>query len=106
MRMRLNDGRSVGYAEFGLPTGRPVVYCHGFPASRLEAQFTHSSARKFGARIVALDRPGYGLSTFVPGRQIKDWALDVSEVADALELERFAVLGVSGGAPYALACAK
>jgi pimeloyl-ACP methyl ester carboxylesterase len=42
----------------------------------------------------------------MPGRRIKDWAVGVTEVADALGLERFAVLGVSGGAPYALACAK
>jgi pimeloyl-ACP methyl ester carboxylesterase len=56
-------------------------------------------------RALALDRPGIGQSTFQAGRRVADWPRDVSSFADALELDRFAVLGWSGGGPYALACA-
>ena len=58
------------------------------------------------AHLIALDRPGYGRSTFKRGRTIGAWARDVAEVAAALGVDRFAVAGLSGGAPYALACAK
>jgi pimeloyl-ACP methyl ester carboxylesterase len=55
--------------------------------------------------MIAVDRPGYGLSDFQPGRRILDWPIDVLRLADSLGLERFAVLGVSGGGPYAAVCA-
>lgn len=100
----LSDGRKLGIVEYGDPRGAPIVYCHGFPASRLEAAFAHDAARELGARLIAIDRPGYGLSDFQSGRRIGDWPHDVSEAMAALTLTRFAVLGVSGGAPYALAC--
>lgn len=101
--IKLRDGRKLGYAEVGDPQGRPVMYCHGFPASRLEAVLVDRAAAKLGARIVAPDRPGYGLSDFQPGRRILDWPADVAELADALGFGQFMLLAVSGGAPYALA---
>jgi pimeloyl-ACP methyl ester carboxylesterase len=104
-QIALRDGRRLGVTEFGVPDGRPVLYCHGFPASRLEARLVHEAAMRQGVRLVAIDRPGYGLSDFNPGRRILDWPQDVIEVFDRPALQRFAVLGVSGGAPYALACA-
>jgi pimeloyl-ACP methyl ester carboxylesterase len=55
--------------------------------------------------LIAPDRPGYGLSDYQPGRRISDWPGDMLELADRLSLDRFAVLGISGGAPYAIACA-
>jgi pimeloyl-ACP methyl ester carboxylesterase len=55
--------------------------------------------------LIAADRPGYGLSTFQPQRRLVDWPQDIAQLADALELDHFGVLGVSGGGPYALACA-
>jgi pimeloyl-ACP methyl ester carboxylesterase len=103
--VRLPDGRRLGYAEFGAERGWPVLYFHGFPSSRLEARLAHVPATRCGARVLALDRPGLGLSDFQPGRTIPDWPADVAAFADALGLDRFSVLGVSGGAPYALACA-
>jgi pimeloyl-ACP methyl ester carboxylesterase len=57
------------------------------------------------ARIIAADRPGYGLSGFERGRRMLDWPVDVSALVDALQFDRFAVLGISGGGPYAAACA-
>jgi pimeloyl-ACP methyl ester carboxylesterase len=55
--------------------------------------------------VIALDRPGYGLSDFLPGRALTDWPADVGEAADLLQISRFCVAGASGGGPYALACA-
>jgi len=103
--LTLRDGRRIGYAEFGAPGGQPVLQCHGFPASRLEARILHAAAAKTNARLIAPDRPGYGLSDFHAGRRLTDWPRDVVELADALSLGRFAVLGISGGGPYAVACA-
>jgi pimeloyl-ACP methyl ester carboxylesterase len=102
---RLLDGRALGYAEYGVPDGAPVLYFHGFPGSRLEAALTEGPATALGARVIALDRPGYGLSDPQLGREIGHWPEDVGQLADHLGLERFAVLGTSGGGPYAMACA-
>jgi pimeloyl-ACP methyl ester carboxylesterase len=101
----LRDGRRLGWAEYGNPQGRPVLYFHGWPASRLEPRLMDADCAELGVRLVAPDRPGMGLSDFKPRRSIVDWAADVAELAGHLDLNRFAVLGVSGGGPYAAACA-
>ncbi len=105
MQIRLNDGRHLGYAEYGERCGRPLLYFHGLPSSRLEAAFCDAAARRLGIRIIAADRPGCGLSDLQPRRSLCDWPGDVLELTQSLGIERFAVLGVSGGGPYALACA-
>ncbi len=104
-QITLRDGRRLGYTEFGAPGGRPVFFCHGFPASRLDARLAHEAAARLGVRLIAPDRPGYGLSDFHAGRRITDWPRDLLELADSLSLKRFSVLGISGGGPYAVACA-
>ena len=104
--VRLPDGRHLAYAEYGAADGVPVLYFHGFPSSRREAGLIHADALAAGARIIAPDRPGYGASDDAPSRRLADWAEDCAALAAALGLERFAVLGVSGGGPYALACAR
>jgi pimeloyl-ACP methyl ester carboxylesterase len=101
----LGDGRRLGYAQYGRPDGEPVFYFHGHPGSRLEGRFAHSAAAAAGFLVVALDRPGLGLSDFQPGRALTDWPADVAEAADELGISRFSVAGASGGGPYALACA-
>jgi len=105
--IKLKDGRLLGYAEYGAPEGKPVFYFHGFPSSRIDWLFfdTDATAARLNARIIAVDRPGMGLSDFKRGRKILDWPDDVIELADALQVDRFAVLGISGGGPYAAACA-
>ncbi|BCS17271.1 alpha/beta fold hydrolase [Aspergillus puulaauensis] len=103
--LSLPDGRTLSYAEYGTPTGTPLLYLHGFPSSRLEASAFDPIAKRRNLRIIAPDRPGYGQSTFQPGRQIPDYPADVHSLADHLKLPSFAVLGGSGGGPYALACA-
>jgi len=102
----LGDGRRLGYAEYGDPGGKPLFYCHGYPASRFEAALIDPAARKARVRIIAADRPGCGLSDFQPDRRIGDWPNDMAELADTLGIDRFAIVGVSGGGPYALACAR
>lgn len=104
-QLTLRDGRRIGYAEFGAAGGRPILYCHGFPASRLDGRLGHEAALRLGLRLIAPDRPGYGLSDYQPGRRISDWPRDVLGLADGLSLDRFAVLGISGGAPYAVVSA-
>jgi pimeloyl-ACP methyl ester carboxylesterase len=103
--IQLSDGRRLGYAEFGDRAGAPVICFHGWPGARVEARLGDDAARDRGVRLIAIDRPGMGLSAFQPARAFVDWPDDVVEVAASLGLDRFAVLGISGGGPYAAACA-
>ncbi len=103
--LRLKDGRKLGYAEYGDPTGEPLFFFHGMPGSRLEGQMGAAAAKGLGIRLITSDRPGYGRSDFKPDRSFLDWPDDVLELAAALNIDRFAVAGVSGGGPYAAACA-
>lgn len=103
--IQLSDGRQLGFADWGVSGGSPVLFFHGWPGSRLEGRLGDDAARACGVRLIALDRPGMGLSDFQPRRSLIDWPDDVVELAEALGLDRFAVLGISGGGPYAAACA-
>jgi pimeloyl-ACP methyl ester carboxylesterase len=105
-RMILEDGRTLGFAEYGDPNGQPVLEFHGWPGSRMEAWNYHEAGKKIGARVIGIDRPGFGISTYKKGYRIVDWPSDVLELANTLRLERFAVAGISSGSPYALACAR
>lgn len=100
-RARLPDGRMIGYAEYGTPDAPPVIYCHGWPTSRLEPGL----GPELALRLIAPDRPGYGLSDPKPKATLKDQAEDIRHLAGHLGLRRFAVVGVSGGGPLAAACA-
>lgn len=100
----LRDGRQIAYCEYGDPGGKPVFYFHGTPGSRYEPEFADQAGREYGYRVVALDRPGIGQSDYRKGRRLLDWPQDVEEIAKQLAIERFGVIGVSGGGPYALAC--
>ncbi|KAH8690187.1 hydrolase [Talaromyces proteolyticus] len=103
----LHDGRILGFAEYGSPNGLPLLFFHGFPSSRLEGLgvLSGNMIQRHGLRIIAPDRPGFGLSTPQPQRRIMDWPADVRALTSHLGLSRFAVLGGSGGGPYAVACA-
>ena len=104
-RIRLHDGRWLGFVESGDPNGKPVLFFHGFGTTRVICP-PDESAQRLGVRLIAVDRPGLGLSTPKPGRRLLDWPDDVRQLADQLGLERFSVVGWSGGGPYALACAR
>ncbi|KAL4758081.1 alpha/beta fold hydrolase [Aspergillus foveolatus] len=103
--LTLQEGRALGYAEYGNPKGFPLLYLHGFPSSRLEGSAFDNVACGRNLCIIAPDRPGYGLSTFQPNRRILDYLQDTQSLADHLGIFRFAVLGDSDGGPYAFACA-
>lgn len=107
VRIRLDAGRWLTYRTIGAADGIPVLYCHGTPSSSAESRLfgTDADLAQAGVRLIAPDRPGSGGSSLVPGRRIPDWTADVARLADHLGIERFAVLGYSGGGPYALACA-
>lgn len=101
----LPDGSRLGYALYGDDAGQPVIYCHGLPGSRYEAQIFARACAAAGVQLIAPDRPGYGLSTPAAGSPLMQWPHTVAQFADRLGVERFHLLALSGGAPYALACA-
>lgn len=99
----LKDGGQLAFCEYGSTNGTPVLFCHGWPSSRTMAQLADSAARDLGARIISPDRPGIRDSSFQANRKLIDWPGIVEELADHLDLARFRVLAISGGAPYAYA---
>src|SRR4051812_38690208 len=103
--MRLSDGRLLGYAEFGDPAGKPVIFCHGFGDSRITRNPDDTLTAALGVRLITMDGRGIGLSDFKPACSMLEVVDDVASLADQLGLDRFAVLGWSGGGPHALACA-
>jgi pimeloyl-ACP methyl ester carboxylesterase len=103
-QIQLPDGRALGYAEYGNLQGEPVVFLAGAPNSRFMHPPTEPT-EALGARLIVLERPGFGLSDFQPRRTLLDWPDDVAAAADALGIDRFPLAGISAGAPYAAACA-
>jgi pimeloyl-ACP methyl ester carboxylesterase len=102
--LRLHDGRRLAWTEWGDETGAPLVYLHGTPGSRYERHYDPNVYSEAGVRAIVPDRPGYGLSDRQPGRTLLDHAQDIAQLADHLGLGRFAMLGNSGGGPFAIAC--
>ena len=103
--IKLKDGRTLGYIDLGGKDAKPLFHFHGFPGCRLEALAVADRAILKNVRVISTDRPGYGLSDLKKNRTLLDWPDDVVELADALGIDKFAVEGLSGGGPYAAACA-
>jgi pimeloyl-ACP methyl ester carboxylesterase len=102
----LPDGRRLGYAEYGNPHGTLVLWFHGTPGARRQVPpAAREAAERLGLRLVCVERPGVGASSDHMYRQVRDAAADIAAVADDLGHHRFLILGLSGGGPYALACA-
>lgn len=101
----LSDGRKLCYAEYGDPKGKPLFYLHGWPSSRLRSKINDDQAKSLHVRIISSDRPGYGRSDYKEDRTILGYIDDIVELADSLGIKKFSVVGVSGGGPYAAACA-
>ncbi len=97
--MVLADGRTLGFDDVGDPDGPVVLYLHGFGSSRVVRHPDDHVPGELGFRMIAVDRPGIGLSTGAPGRRLLDWPRDVQQLVDRLGIDRFAVLGWSGGGP-------
>ena len=103
--VRVAGGRRLAVETWGAPQGRPVFVLHGSPGSRMGPRPRSPLLYRLGIRLISYDRPGYGDSPRLPGRRVDHAAADVAAIADHLGVDRFAVLGRSGGAPHALACA-
>ena len=104
--VRVGGRRTLGYAEFGDPDGRLVLWHHGTPGGRRQIPLKgRRAAERLGLRLVCVERPGVGDSTNHRYRCIREWAADAAKVVDHLGHDDFATVGLSGGGPYALACA-
>lgn len=103
--MGLPDGRELAWLELGDPAGRAIIGFHGTPGSRHQLVMDETPVHSAGVRLISVDRPGYGHSTFHRGRKLVDWPDDVGRLADHLGLDRFGVIGYSAGGPHALVCA-
>lgn len=102
----LPDKRKLSYIEIGDEKGKVVLYFHGVPGAADEClAWDEDIIKTLGVRLIALDRPGAGHSSFYPNRRISDWAKDITDFTNILGIEKFSVLGCSGGGPYAAACA-
>lgn len=101
----MDDGRTLGFERWGDPGGDPLFLLHGTPGCRLTRHPDEAMWARLGVMLITVDRPGYGLSSPLPGRRVSHAAHDVAAVADAIGVERFTVAGGSGGGPHALACA-
>jgi len=102
--LTLADGRVLGYVESGDPKGLPLFLFHGLNSSRLEVIIVHEAMLRAGIRCIGVDRPGMGLSSFKKDHTVLGFVEDVETLADHLNLEKFSVMAVSAGTPYALAC--
>ena len=101
----LPDGRRLACRRFGAENGTPAFYFHGMPGSLLEPELIADEIQQGGLQLIAVDRPGVGGSDMQTDRRVTDWPCDVAHVADSLGWSSFGVIGLSGGAPFALACA-
>jgi pimeloyl-ACP methyl ester carboxylesterase len=102
----VGEDRQIGFAEFGDPQGRAVFWLHGTPGARRQIP---TEARVFAERenirLIGIDRPGIGSSTPHQYETVLEFADDMRTVADVLGIDQMAIVGLSGGGPYALACA-
>jgi pimeloyl-ACP methyl ester carboxylesterase len=103
--VQLQNGARIALDEYGDPTGQPVFFCHGWPSSRSMAVLTDDAARQLGVRIISPDRPGINESEFQKKRTLLDWPLMLQELATQFGIDKFRMLAISGGAPYAYASA-
>ena len=103
--LRLPDGGRLGFREYGDPAGSPLIFFHGWPGSSAQAGFLDRAARAHCVRVISVDRPGMGSSSRIPGRDFLHVPPLADELCEALELERCDFMGMSGGGPFALACA-
>ncbi|MEP6810324.1 MAG: alpha/beta hydrolase [Chthoniobacterales bacterium] len=106
MILPLENGGYVAFDEYGDPAGVPVIFCHGWPSSRTMAQLVETAALENGVRVISPDRPGIRGSSYQKGRTLEDWPAVVRALVEHLSLDRFHLLAISGGAPYAYATAR
>jgi pimeloyl-ACP methyl ester carboxylesterase len=102
----VGDDRQIGFAEFGDPQGRAVFWLHGTPGARRQIPMeARVYAEQREIRLIGVDRPGIGSSTPYQYDTVFAFADDLRTIADTLGIDKFEVIGLSGGGPYTLACA-
>lgn len=100
----VRDGRQLSFAEYGPPDGRPIVWMHGTPGARRQVPLeARAFAAELGVRIIGIDRPGIGSSSPYVYDNVLDWTEDLRLLLDALGVDTFRLVGLSGGGPYVLA---
>jgi pimeloyl-ACP methyl ester carboxylesterase len=104
--VQLKNGAIIAFEQYGDASGVPVIFCHGWPSSRTMARLTDEAARGLGVRIISPDRPGISGSSLQPNRKLSDWPEVVERLANHLGIEKFRMLAISGGAPYAYTTAR
>jgi pimeloyl-ACP methyl ester carboxylesterase len=105
MEVRRGDGSVIACEVLGEPGAAPVLFCHGLADSRLSARWFKAAAAELGLRLIAPDRPGIGGTDARVLSRVADWVGDATRVLDELRVDSIALLGVSGGGPFAAACA-
>jgi pimeloyl-ACP methyl ester carboxylesterase len=104
--IEVEAGRRLGFSEFERPRGRAVIWMHGTPGARRQVpEVARIAAEELDLRIVGIDRPGVGHSTPHRYGSMFDFTADLTHVLECLGIDEFAMLGLSGGGPYVLACA-
>ena len=103
--IKLENGAVIAFEEYGNANGEPVIFCHGWPSSRIMARLTDDPARDLGIRIISPDRPGISGSSLQADRKLTDWPRLVERITAHLAICDFRMLAISGGAPYAYATA-
>ena len=102
----VGEDRRIGFAEFGDPQGRAVFWLHGTPGARRQIPMeARVFAEQRSIRLIGVDRPGIGSSTPFQYENVLAFAVDMATIADTLGIDKMAVVGLSGGGPYTLACA-
>ncbi len=102
--LQLKDGRRLGFAEYGAPNGKPVLFFHGLTGNRFDVVLVHQAALANDCRLISIDRPGVGISSIDKKRSILSWVDDIEALTDYLRIKKFSIIGHSGGAPFAVAC--
>ncbi len=100
LTITLPDGRKLGYLIVG--EGKPVFYFHGQPSSRLDVLYLKEYANSRNLKIIGVDRPGFGLSSYTPRSSLRDFADDVNHLAEYLGIDKFTLIGYSAGGPCAI----
>ncbi len=102
----VGEGRRIGFAEFGAPRGKAIFWFHGTPGARRQIPVeARICAERENIRLVGVDRPGIGSSTPFQYENVLGFSRDMETIADTLGVDEMAVVGLSGGGPYTLACA-
>src|SRR5258708_26469791 len=95
--LQTRTGRKLEVREYGDDTGHTVFFFHGLIGSHYQAAYIADQAREHGLRIIAPNRPGVGASEFVERKSPLEAVDDIEDVAAALGLFEFSVIGLSGG---------